>query len=169
VRISGWWLVFSTPSTLATCRTSRQNRGPSEDLGIVQYDGSESHFTIHASDTPSFQRYSSSFPESRRFHVLCSSSSLHSRVSYLLCFNSSVLCSATADLRTPPLPVAPRIHGPKVYGVRPGHSFLYRLPCTGIRPIAFSVVNLRASLHLDANTGIIRSTAPIVRASTSSN
>ena len=32
----------------------------------------------------------------------------------------------------------PRINGPKVYGARPGHPFLYRIPCTGTRPIRFT-------------------------------
>jgi alpha-galactosidase len=56
---------------------------------------------------------------------------------------------------TPPPPAAPRINGPRVYGVRPGHPFLYRIPCTGERPLKFSAQNLPAGLVLDANTGII--------------
>jgi hypothetical protein len=55
---------------------------------------------------------------------------------------------------------APQIHGPKVYGARPGHPFLYRVPCTGIRPIRFSAEGLPADLHLDANTGIIAGKVP---------
>ena len=62
--------------------------------------------------------------------------------------------------RTPKPPDAPRIHGPKVYGVRPGHPFLYRIPCTGIRPIRFTAKHLPASLKLDSNTGIISGKAP---------
>jgi len=54
----------------------------------------------------------------------------------------------------------PRINGPKVYGARPGHPFYYRIPCTGIRPVKFSVDGLPASLHLDADTGIISGTTP---------
>jgi len=54
----------------------------------------------------------------------------------------------------------PKINGPKVYGARPGHPFLYRIPCTGLRPLQFSVEGLPASLHLDAGTGIISGTAP---------
>jgi len=56
---------------------------------------------------------------------------------------------------TPPAPPQPRINGPLVYGVRPGSPFLYRIPCTGQRPIAFSARHLPAGLTLDAQRGII--------------
>ncbi|MCX7010835.1 MAG: putative Ig domain-containing protein, partial [Kiritimatiellaeota bacterium] len=56
---------------------------------------------------------------------------------------------------TPPAPAAPRINGPRVYGVRPGHPFLYRIPCTGERPIKFSAQHLPAGLLLDESTGIV--------------
>ena len=32
----------------------------------------------------------------------------------------------------------PRINGPPVYGCRLGRPFIYRIPCTGKRPIAFA-------------------------------
>ncbi len=54
----------------------------------------------------------------------------------------------------------PKINGPRVYGCRPGRPFLYRIPCTGTRPIRFAADNLPPSLSLDPNTGIIRGTAP---------
>ena len=56
---------------------------------------------------------------------------------------------------TPPAPPEPRINGPKTYGVRPGSPFLYRIPCTGERPIRFSAKNLPPGLTLDALSGII--------------
>lgn len=56
--------------------------------------------------------------------------------------------------------ITPRINGPKVYGCRPGNPFLYRIPCTGARPVTFSATALPASLSLDAATGIITGTAP---------
>lgn len=65
-----------------------------------------------------------------------------------------------AEFRTPKPPDAPRIHGPKIFGVRPGHPFLYRIPATGVRPIRFSAKHLPASLKLDRNTGIITGAAP---------
>lgn len=60
-----------------------------------------------------------------------------------------------AVLLTPAAPASPRINGPKVYGVRPGSPFLYRVPCTGARPMQFSAENLPAGLTLDASSGII--------------
>ena len=59
---------------------------------------------------------------------------------------------------TPPPPDSPRINGPTVYGVRPGRPFLYRIPCTGRRPIRFAVEGLPDGLTLNAETGIIRGT-----------
>jgi alpha-galactosidase len=56
---------------------------------------------------------------------------------------------------TPPPPPAPRINGPGVFGVRPGSEFLYIIPATGDRPMAFSADYLPAGLKLDANTGRI--------------
>jgi alpha-galactosidase len=58
-------------------------------------------------------------------------------------------------LLTPPAPPQPRIHGPKVYGVRPGSPFLYRIPATGQRPMTFAAEGLPEGLSLDAATGII--------------
>ncbi len=65
-----------------------------------------------------------------------------------------------AVILTPPPAPAPRINGPKIYGARPGHPFLYRIPCTGERPMKFSAKNLPDGLSLDANTGIITGTTP---------
>ncbi|HVU33446.1 MAG TPA: NPCBM/NEW2 domain-containing protein [Opitutaceae bacterium] len=61
---------------------------------------------------------------------------------------------------TPPPPPAPRLNGPTVYGCRPGHPFLYRIPTTGRRPIRFIAANLPSTLRLDPATGIITGVAP---------
>ena len=53
----------------------------------------------------------------------------------------------------------PRIHGPSVYGARPGHPFLYRIPATGKRPMEFSAGGLPRGLVLDRVTGIITGAA----------
>jgi alpha-galactosidase len=70
------------------------------------------------------------------------------------------LAQSPPELRTPQAPPTPRIHGPKLYGARPGHPFLYRIPCTGLRPVQFSAVGLPPSLALDGATGIISGSAP---------
>ena len=36
----------------------------------------------------------------------------------------------------------PKINGPRLFGARPGHPFVYRIPCTGTRPITFAADNL---------------------------
>ncbi len=54
----------------------------------------------------------------------------------------------------------PRINGPRLFGVRPGHPFLYRIPCTGKRPMVFGVDGLPEGLNVDADTGIITGQAP---------
>ncbi len=72
--------------------------------------------------------------------------------------NQTVRSGAPAGatfLLTPPPPREPRIHGPKVYGVRPGSPFLYRIPCTGDRPLRFEAEDLPAGLALDTRSGII--------------
>ena len=70
---------------------------------------------------------------------------------------------ATDDLNeiyTPGPKSQPRINGPLVYGCRPGHPFLYRIPCQGVRPIRFSVKDLPQGLNLDPSTGIITGIVP---------
>jgi alpha-galactosidase len=67
---------------------------------------------------------------------------------------------SASDLLTPKAPATPRINGPKVYGVKPGHPFLYRIPCTGSRPMHFSAKGLPPSLKLDPTTGVISGQAP---------
>ena len=54
----------------------------------------------------------------------------------------------------------PRINGPQIYGSRPGHPFLYRIPCQGVRPISFSAKGLPKELTLDPQTGIISGHTP---------
>jgi alpha-galactosidase len=56
---------------------------------------------------------------------------------------------------TPPPPATPRINGPSVYGQRPGRPFLYTIPTTGERPMAFAAEGLPPGLTVDAQTGRI--------------
>jgi len=61
---------------------------------------------------------------------------------------------------TPAPKPQPRLNGPLVYGGRPGHPFLYRIPCQGDRPIQFSITRLPKELKLDKETGIISGIIP---------
>ena len=82
---------------------------------------------------------------------------------YMICLIWSGCCHKTAhpyippdaDMLTPAPPAGPRINGPEISGVRPGSPFLYRIPCTGERPITFQALNLPEGLMLNENTGII--------------
>jgi alpha-galactosidase len=77
-------------------------------------------------------------------------------------FFASQLWSAESarQILTPKPPAEPRVNGPTIYGARPGHEFLYRIPCTGDRPLHFAAQGLPASLHLDPDTGIVTGRAP---------
>lgn len=61
----------------------------------------------------------------------------------------------SAYILTPKAPDTPHINGPKIFGVRPGSDFLFRIPATGLRPMSFSAENLPRGLKLDRETGII--------------
>jgi len=65
-----------------------------------------------------------------------------------------------AVILTPKPGPAPHINGPAVYGARPGHPFLYRIPTQGERPMKFSAEGLPAGLELDAVTGIVTGRTP---------
>jgi alpha-galactosidase len=61
---------------------------------------------------------------------------------------------------TPAPGPAPRINGPSLFGARPGRPFVYRIPCTGERPIRFAVMGLPEGLSLDEATGIVTGHVP---------
>jgi len=60
-----------------------------------------------------------------------------------------------AIVLTPKAQLTPRINGAKIYGVRPGHDFLYKIPATGERPMTYAASGLPKQLQLDPATGII--------------
>ncbi|MCK9414351.1 MAG: hypothetical protein M0Q53_18770, partial [Prolixibacteraceae bacterium] len=66
------------------------------------------------------------------------------------------------EIYTPKPKPQPLINGPLVYGCRPGHPFLYRIPCQGERPILFKVKGLPPELKLDPSTGIITGKVPAI-------
>jgi alpha-galactosidase len=56
---------------------------------------------------------------------------------------------------TPKPSAKPRINGPSIFGVRPGSPFMYKIPATGVKPLAYTVENLPSGLSVDRSTGII--------------
>lgn len=66
--------------------------------------------------------------------------------------------TAMVDIRTPPPAPQPRINGAPVFGVRPGHPFLFHIAATGERPLTFSADGLPTGLQLDPETGNITGT-----------
>ena len=62
------------------------------------------------------------------------------------------------EILTPKPGAAPRINGPSVTGVTPGHDVLYKIPVTGVRPMTYAVANLPKGLTLDPASGVIRGT-----------
>jgi hypothetical protein len=59
---------------------------------------------------------------------------------------------------TPPVSSSPKINGAKLFGVRPGSPFLYKIAATGEKPLQYSVEDLPAGLHVDITTGILTGT-----------
>jgi len=49
----------------------------------------------------------------------------------------------------------PRINGTKIFGVRPGCPFLFKIPATGNKPMKYEVLNLPAGIKVDPATGVI--------------
>ena len=65
---------------------------------------------------------------------------------------------------TPPERKAPRINTPVVYGVRPGHELIFRVPVSGERPMKLAVMGLEKlpgkALCFDAEKQILHGTIP---------
>src|ERR1019366_676378 len=78
----------------------------------------------------------------------------------VLCVTQLWSAESTRQILTPKPPAEARVNGPTIYGARPGHQFIYRIPCTGERPVRFAAEGLPASLHLDPDTGIITGSTP---------
>ena len=78
-------------------------------------------------------------------------------------FSIGIALQAAEELPslTPKPRPAPHLNTPALYGARPGHPFLYRIPCTGKRPMNFSADSLPPGLTLDRTTGIIRGHSPV--------
>jgi alpha-galactosidase len=79
----------------------------------------------------------------------------------LLCLTFSCVNNTGGSLTeakvilTPEPSPKPRINGTRIFGVRPGSPFLFKIPATGKRPMTFEVLNLPPGLSCDAKTGMI--------------
>ncbi len=62
---------------------------------------------------------------------------------------------AAEKILTPPPAATPRINGPSVFGVRPNAPFLYTIPATGDRPMAFTTDGLPWGLNVERSSGRI--------------
>jgi alpha-galactosidase len=58
-------------------------------------------------------------------------------------------------IQTPKSPAIPRIHSPRVFGVRPGNPFLYNIVATGDKPMLFNAHPLPEGLVINRETGRI--------------
>ena len=56
---------------------------------------------------------------------------------------------------TPPVRETPRLNGARVFGVRPGHPILWRIPATGVRPMTLAVEGLPEGVSFDSATGLL--------------
>lgn len=59
---------------------------------------------------------------------------------------------------TPPVRDVPRINGPRVFGVRPGHPVLWRMPITGLKPMNVEVSGLPDGVSFDPETRMLTGT-----------
>ena len=76
----------------------------------------------------------------------------------ILLFSGVFIASSQESkiILTPKPGPEPRINGAKIFGVRPGSSFLFTIPATGNRPMKYEVLNLPAGLKCDPETGQIK-------------
>lgn len=68
---------------------------------------------------------------------------------------SVVMSQRQPYVLTPPAPLSPRFNGPSLTGGSPKKPFLYRVPVSGKRPMAFTVKGLPKGLAIDKD-GVIR-------------
>ena len=62
---------------------------------------------------------------------------------------------------TPPVKDAPQFNGADIWGVRPGHEVIFRVPVSGVRPMRLSATGLPAGVAFDAEKGVLKGVAPM--------
>ena len=68
----------------------------------------------------------------------------------------SVAPHEPAEILTPRPGPEPKITGARVFGVRPGNPFFFKIPATGAAPITFAAKGLPDGLKVDPMTGVSR-------------
>ncbi len=61
---------------------------------------------------------------------------------------------------TPDEKKEPQFNYPDIWGVRPGHPVIFRIPVSGVRPMLFSAKELPEGVTLDRDRGILGGVAP---------
>ncbi len=80
--------------------------------------------------------------------------------------DAAVRLQSVGAVNEPTMPIAhvdltrTEIHGARVVGCTPGHSFLFRIPASGQEPLRFTVRGLPAGISLTPGTGVLRGIAP---------
>lgn len=72
------------------------------------------------------------------------------------CFTSNIVYAQdtlSKYILTPKQGPEPHINGPKVFGVRPNHPIVFKVPVSGIKPIKYDADHLPPGVKLDKNTG----------------
>ena len=83
------------------------------------------------------------------------------KIFWIFLLTSVVLQAADEWPQLTPQPgPAPRINSPQVYGARPEHPFVYRIPSSGERPMTFAADKLPTGMRLSSQTGIITGHTP---------
>ena len=59
----------------------------------------------------------------------------------------------------------PRFNGADIWGVRPGHPVIFRVPVSGLRPMSFEAEGLPEGVTFDTSGGIIGGVAPSAKGS----
>ncbi|MBR6588416.1 MAG: NPCBM/NEW2 domain-containing protein, partial [Kiritimatiellae bacterium] len=83
----------------------------------------------------------------------------HEAGATLECLNVTDLSKQLGTL-TPPESPKPQFNGANVWGVRPGHEVIFRVPVSGKRPLKFTAENLPEGVTFDEKKGVLRGSAP---------
>ena len=68
--------------------------------------------------------------------------------------------TAQLGILTPPEKEEPQFNGADIWGVRPGHPVIFRVPVSGARPMKFTASGLPDGVTLDSEKGILGGVAP---------